>query len=177
MTVDTRLHTADELLRMPDDGFRYELVRGELRKTSPAGGQHGRIAARILIRLGSHVEQHALGVTYSSETGFILGRNPDSVRAPDVAFVSRERVVDVTGYIPGPPDLAVEVVSPNDSYSEVREKTREWLRAGTRAVVVVDGAKHLVELHRRDRIDVVEDVLEIEDIVPGWKLPVTQIFE
>ena len=177
MTVETRLHTADELLRMPDDGFRYELVRGELRKMSPAGGRHGRIAARLLIRLGTHVEQRNLGVTYGSETGFILSRDPDTVRAPDLAFTRTERFIDTAGYVPGAPDLVVEVVSPSDTYSEVRAKTRAWLAAGTRAVVIADGEKRLVEVHRVDGVTIVDDVLEVDDVVPGWKLPVAEIFD
>ncbi|MGZ8868456.1 MAG: Uma2 family endonuclease, partial [Thermoanaerobaculia bacterium] len=86
MTVDARLFTADELLRLPEDGCRFELVEGELKKMSPAGGRHGRIAHRISLRLGAYVEQHELGVVYSSDTGFLLSRTPDTVRAPDVAF-------------------------------------------------------------------------------------------
>jgi Uma2 family endonuclease len=177
MTVDTRLPTADELLRMPDDGFRYELVRGELRKMSPAGGDHGDIAMTIGAHLKSFAKASSLGKVYAAETGFLLSRNPDTVRAPDVAFVRTERVVKTSGYIPGAPDLVIEVVSPSDTYSEVRAKTREWLNAGTRAVVIVDGAKRLVEVHRMNEMVIVDDVLAVEDVVPGWRLAVAEIFE
>lgn len=181
MTVDARLFTADELLRLPGDGSRYELVRGELRKMSPAGSKHGRVAARILIRLGTFVEQHGLGVVYAAETGFVLGRSPDTVRAPDVAFVRAERVVNADGFYPAAPDLAVEVLSPSDSFSEVQEKTHEWLQAGTRAVVLVDPAKRLVTVQRADGNRVVSaavaDVLSLPDIVPGWALPLRDLFE
>lgn len=181
MTVDARLFTADELLRLPDDGFRYELVRGELRKMPPAGSKHGRIAARVLIRLGTFVEQHRLGVVYAAETGFVLGRGPDTVRAPDVAFVRAERVVTADGFYPAAPDLAVEVLSPSDSFGEVQEKTREWLQAGTRAVVLVDPAKRQVTIQRADDSRIVSaavtDVLSVPEVVPGWELPLSEIFD
>jgi len=119
MTVDTRFFTADELLRLPDDGYRYELVRGELRKMSPAGSRHGVVAAAIIGSLAPFVREHSLGKVFTSETGFLIQRDPDTVRAPDCAFVQTERFIDTPGYFPGAPDLAVEVISPGDSYSEV----------------------------------------------------------
>jgi hypothetical protein len=103
---------------MPDDGFRYELVRGELRRMPPAGDEHGYLALEIASDLRNHVKANNLGRTDAAETGFKLASDPDTVRAPDVAFVRRERaekVGRVTGYWPGAPDLAVEVVSPNDT--------------------------------------------------------------
>ena len=105
--------TADELLAMPSDGYRYELIRGELRQMSPAGSQHGKIAARIGRRLGQFVEENSLGETYAAETGFIIDTAPDTVRAPDASFVSQKRVEAVgetEKIFPGPPDLAIEVI-------------------------------------------------------------------
>src|SRR5436305_1305530 len=122
MTVGT-LMTADELLRLPDDRWRYELVRGELRKMPPAGASHGHVAAQVLVSLGSYVKEHRIGRVYAAETGFRISRRPDTVRASDAAFVRAERVVDTAGFIEGPPDAAFEVVSPGDSYSEIEEKT------------------------------------------------------
>src|SRR4051812_33275237 len=110
------LLTADEFLRIADDGMRRELVRGEVREMSPAGSRHGRVGATILSRLESYVREHGFGVVFNADTGFRLASNPDTVRAPDVAFVSRERadrVGDVEEFWPGAPDLAVEVVSPS----------------------------------------------------------------
>jgi len=104
MTTEVIETTAAALLQMPDDGFRYELVRGELRKMSPAGHQHGKIAAILTGSLFHHVIHHDLGVVYAAETGFKLGSNPDHVRAPDVAFVRRERAEqagNLEGYWPG----------------------------------------------------------------------------
>src|ERR1043165_1921410 len=108
MTVDTRLMTADELLQMPDDGMRHELVRGELTTMVPPGIEHGEIALAIGAELRAFVKQHGLGRAYV-ETGYVLERNPDTVRGPDVSFVRADRVVKSRKYYSGPPDLAVEV--------------------------------------------------------------------
>ncbi|RMH91081.1 MAG: Uma2 family endonuclease, partial [Calditrichaeota bacterium] len=174
--------TAEELLHMSGDGFRYELVRGELRKISPTGQRHGRIANRIATSLSNHVWEHDLGDVFAAETGFKLSENPDTVRAPDVAFVCRERleqVEDQEGFFPGAPDLAVEVISPGDTYSQVEEKVRDWLDAGARMVVVTDPRTRSVKVYRscKDvRVLTEDDLLDGEDVVPGWKLPVKDIF-
>ncbi len=174
--------TADELLALPDDGFRHELIRGELRKMAPAGGRHGMIAVDIATSLNQHVKAHNLGRVFAAETGFVLASDPDTVRAPDAAFVRRERVEQagtVEGYWPGAPDLAVEVISPNDTYTYVEEKVIEWLDAGTRMVVTVNPRARAVTVYRsRDDIAVLneEDVLDSGEVVPGWSVPVKQLF-
>ncbi len=120
---------------MPDDGLRRELVRGELRTMNPADHPHGRVAMRFGWPLAQHVEENGLEAVYSAETGFVLESNPDTVRAPDVAFVRRDRVEEVgetAGFFPGPPDLAVEVVSFGDSYAQVEEKVAGRLQDGGR---------------------------------------------
>lgn len=176
MTV-TSLMTADELLHMRDDGFRYELVRGELRKMSPSGSAHGRIAGRISGSLGSHVRQRRLGEIFVADAGFRIARSPDTVRAPDVGFVRSERVVDTPKFFEGAPDIAFEVISPSDIYTEVDEKTKEWLAAGTQAVVIVNPSQKSVRIIRAEQIVDVTDVLALDDIVPGWRLPLTELFE
>src|SRR4051812_16549369 len=138
MALETRIYTAADLLRMPDNGWRYELVRGELRKMTPAGGPHGRIAARLASRLDQYVEAHDLGFVYAAETGFLIATQPDTVRAPDVAFVSADHADaddDDEGFVNGAPDLVAEVVSPSDTYAAVEEKAFAWLAAGTRMVL------------------------------------------
>src|SRR5262249_41275558 len=112
--------TADELLRLPDDEHRYELVRGELRRMAPAGGGPGLDAMLIGARRFSYVESHRLGYVFAAETGFYLERDPDTVRAPDVSFVRQDRISRplTSGYLPLSPDLAVEVVSPSESAEE-----------------------------------------------------------
>lgn len=118
--------TAEQLLAMPDPG-RCELVRGEIVLMSPAGSRHGWIIAYITIRLGEAVLRLGLGRIFGAETGFILRRNPDTVRAPDVAFVRAERLAGglPVGFFPGAPDLAVEVRSPGDDDEEVQAKVEE----------------------------------------------------
>jgi len=180
--IQSRPVTADELLRIPDDGFRYELIAGELRKMTPAGGQHGRIAMRAGRSLANHVESNGLGAVFAAETGFRLASAPDTVRAPDAAFIAKERadqIGEVPGYLPGAPDLAVEVVSPGDTYSEVVEKAFDWLDAGTHLVVVVDPRRRNVTLYRsRDDIRILAegDVLDGGEVVPGWRVPVRDLF-
>ena len=182
MSTTIQPMTGEDLLRMPDDGFRYELVRGELRKMSPAGHKHGRIAMRVATPLDSHVIANKLGVVYAAETGFIISSDPDTVRAPDVAFVIQSRldeVGDVEGYWPGAPDLVVEVISPNDTYAEVEEKVLEWLEAGARMVVVVNPRKSAVTVYRSltDIVVLTEnDTLNGGIVVPGWTLAVKDIF-
>jgi Uma2 family endonuclease len=178
MTVDTRLMTAEELLEMPDDGMLHELVNGELTTMSPAGEKHGRITMRIAIHLGQYVAAHQLGDVFSSDTGFILTRNPDTVRAPDVPFVSKARALDERGFFPGAPDLAVEVLSPNDRYGEVEEKIVEYLSAGTQVVIVIDPIREIAWIHTsKERIQLaIDDLLEAPDVVPGWSLPLRELF-
>lgn len=174
--------TAEELLCMPDDGFRYELVGGELRKMTPAGNIHGRVAMNLGTSLNNHVKAYNLGAVYAAETGFKLARDPDTVRAPDVAFIGRERleaVGEVEGYWPGAPDLAVEVISPGDSYVEVEEKVFDWLEAGTKMVVTVNPRKRSATVYRSlTDITVLtnSDVLDGDDIVPDFWLAVREIF-
>jgi Uma2 family endonuclease len=180
MVTTSQLITADDLWRMPDDGYRYELVRGELRQMSPAGHQHGRIAINITIPLGQYVRANHLGAVYAAETGFRLA--PDHVRAPDVAFIRQERLEengDREGFWPGAPDLAVEVISPSDTYTEVEEKIFDWLEAGTRMVIVVNPRQRLVTVYRAldDIVILTEnDQLDGGEVVPGWTMPVHEVF-
>lgn len=183
MSVETQLVTAADLLRMPRGVWRYELVRGELRRMSPAGHAHGRIAARFLLRLGLHVERQRLGAVYAAETGFVLQTAPDTVRAPDVAFVTAARLrstpLSPEGFFPGAPDLAVEVVSPSDSYSDVHAKVIEWLDGGCRVVVVADPKKQSAAVYRSLTSVVLlsgEQALVIEDLLPGWSVQVSDLF-
>ena len=115
MSTTHTLVTADELFMMPDDGFRYELVKGELRRMPPAGSEHGAIGINIALVVAQFVKAHDLGVVFGADTGFKIASNPDTVRAPDLAFVRRERIPAggvPREFWPGAPDLAVEVISP-----------------------------------------------------------------
>jgi len=174
--------TADDLFSMPDDGFRYELVKGELRKMAPAGHEHGRVAIRFTWRLAQQVETNNLGAVYAAETGFLISTNPDTVRAPDVAFVSQKRLAQVKraeGYWPGAPDLAVEVVSPGDTYIEVEEKAIEWLEAGTLMVLALNPRKRTVTVFRSlNDIVILNEAssLDLDEVVPGFKVAIKDIF-
>jgi Uma2 family endonuclease len=174
--------TAEDLWQLPPDGWRYELVRGALHQMAPAGSDHGTIVMNIAGPLHQHVRAHDLGTVYAAETGFLLSRNPDTVRAPDAAFIMRDRVVaagKVSGYWPGAPDLVVEVISPGDLYTEVTEKVADWLAAGTRLVFIVDPRRQTVTIHRAPsqmQTLAIQDTLDAEPVVPGWRLPVADIF-
>ena len=182
MTTKARLRTAEELLAMPDDGFRYELLRGELIKMPPAGHMSSFYEMRVGIKLSAFIDENKLGRTYSSNGGFRLASNPDTVLAPDASFVRQERVDavgDGDGYFPGAPDLAIEVISPSDRYTEVEAKVEEWLNAGTLMVVVVNPRNRTVRVYRSltDSILLTEaNTLDGGDVVPGWRLPVSDIF-
>ncbi|MCY3759840.1 MAG: Uma2 family endonuclease [Gemmatimonadetes bacterium] len=132
--------------------------------------------------LDQFVRENQLGAVYAAETGFKLAEDPDLVRAPDVAFVRRDRVEAVgetQGFWPGAPDLAAEVLSPGETSAEVEEKITDWLDAGTRLVLVVDPENQTVTLHRsrRDvRVLTIDDVLEGGEVVPEWTLPIRDIF-
>lgn len=180
--IETKSVTADELLKMPDDGLRYELIEGELRPMPPAGHDHGRIGMDLGAPLHRFVTINRLGKVYAAETGFLLRVNPDTVRAPDLAFVRQERVEQVgrtKGYFPGAPDLAVEVVSPNDTVSEVEEKVQEWLEYGTRLVWVVSPKLRTVTVYRSltdARILTEKDILDGGDVIPGFQIAVAELF-
>lgn len=182
MSTTVQSMTAADLLRLPTDGRRYELIRGELRQMAPAGPTHGRLAMRIASHLFQHVEAHHLGTVYAAETGFQLTQNPDTVRAPDVAFVSQERcetVGEIEGYWPGAPDVAIEVISPSDRYADVEDKVVEWLAAGSRMVIVVNPRQQSVTVYH-SHTDMVrlteEDTLDGGEVVPGWRLPIKEVF-
>jgi Uma2 family endonuclease len=174
--------TADELLAMPDDGYRYELVKGELIRMSPTGDEHGQVTVTLTAAVYLHVKEHNLGRVYAAETGFKLESDPDTVRAPDIAFVSRKRV-EATGTIPGfrsgAPDLVVEVLSPSDRIGKVEAKVKQWLETGARLVWIVSPKLHTVTVYR-SLTDIVtfteKDILDGSDVVPGFEIKVADIF-
>ena len=182
MSATAQPLTAEELLRMPDDGNRYELISGELTKRSTGSYKHGRIAANIAGSLIPFVTNNKLGIVCIADTGFLLSSNPDTVRAPDVAFIGKSRleeIGDVEVFFPGPPDLAVEVISPSDSYAEVDEKVCSYLDAGAQMVIVVNPRKRSITVYcsLTDITILTEsDVLNGGIVVPGWEMAVRDIF-
>jgi Uma2 family endonuclease len=175
--------TARELFELPDDGKRYELVEGELREMAPAGARHGRTAMKLASRLDRHAESNSLGIVLAAETGFKISRNPDTVRAPDVSFVARERVPPTgppEGYWELAPDLAVEVVSPNDTAADVQSKVQMWLESGVRLVwVVYPETRSVVAYESLKEISTftARDILSGGEVVSGFESPVAGIFE
>lgn len=174
------LLTAEELLRLNLPNKRTELVRGQLVVREPAGYVHGDIAMRLGAAILRHVETHSLGRVFAAETGFTLARGPDTVRAPDVAFVQSERLPSPPprGFADLAPDLAVEVLSPDDRPGEVLEKVGDWLNAGTLLVWVVDPGRRIARVYRADGSEShVDDggSLEGEELLPGFRLPLTAL--
>jgi Uma2 family endonuclease len=174
--------TAQELFEYSHEPFRTELVAGKLCEMEPAGALHGVVAARICELLSRHVRAHDLGVVFGAETGFQLESDPDTVRAPDASFVSRERIV-TTGipneFFPGPPDVAFEVTSPGDRRGEVQSKTASWLAAGTHAVIVVDPRVRTATIRRggcSPQVVGEGGVLDLEDVLAGFAPAVDELF-
>ena len=182
METSTQM-TADELLRLRDDGRCYELVRGELRVMEPPGARHGAAAMRLGAMLAQHALANRLGVVFAAETGVVLARSPDTVRAPDAAFVRKERIPPGgpgPTYFEGAPDLAVEVLSPGDTALEIEDKVEEYHAAGARAVWVVNPKRRRVTAHRPGAAPLVlheGESLDAGDVVPGFRCAVAEIFD
>jgi len=179
MATTEHITTAAQLLEASGLG-RCELVQGELIMMSPAGSRHGAVVARLTGRIVAFVEERRLGAVFGAETGFQIQQKPDTVRAPDVAFVQVSRIpADLPeGFFPGPPDLAVEVVSPSDRASEVLAKVQDWLEAGCAVVWVVDPETRRIFVYQGVEVSVVKEsgALAGGDLLPGFSLPVAEIF-
>lgn len=179
-TAAQAIQTADELLHatgLP----RCELVRGELRTMTPAGEQRGDLVNELAFVVTGYVKAHRLGKVYAAETGFVLARHPDTVRAPDIAFVASPRVPKrgSHGFFEGAPDLAVEMLSPDDRAGEVNEKVQDYLAAGTRSVWVFDPRSRTVTVYRGGgKAAVLREADTLRDeVVPGFELLVRNVFE
>jgi Uma2 family endonuclease len=180
MSHPARVVTAEELFQYPDSKY-YELVRGVPRVSEPPGGVHGAIAGRIVARLADHVERLGLG-TVLVEAGYILQRAPDTVRGPDVSFISLARLPPdqiPEQFIPGAPDLAIEILSPSSRWSEVEEKIADYFVAGTHLVWVVDPRERRAIVRYPDRpprVVASGECLDGEDVVPGFALALAELF-
>ncbi|PYV09182.1 MAG: Uma2 family endonuclease [Acidobacteria bacterium] len=183
MATKARL-TAEDLWRIPADDIRRELVDGKIIEMAPAGGIHGKYVTVIARRLADHVERHGGGEVLTGDVGFILNlpRDPERVRAPDVAFISTARLPG--GELPreflrGAPDLAVEVLSPSESPIEVQQKVREYLDSGARLVWIVAPDANTVTAYRADGTAQLlreSDMLQGEDVLPGFSLRLGDFF-
>jgi len=172
--------TAEELFAYPEHD-RYELVRGTLRVCEPPGGVHGRLATRVASLLHAYVERHNLG-TVLVEAGFVLRQRPDTVRGPDISFVGRARMTPEQvpeEFIAGTPDLAIEILSPDDRGPGIEEKLADYFEAGARLVWVVDPRRRVITVHHPDRSSIhrtSRDMLDGEDVVPGFHCSVAEVF-
>lgn len=148
MSIASSIRTAEQLLNADEIG-RAELVRGELHMMTPASYRHGRIAGELFGLIWEFADKHDLGELAAAETGFLLSRDPDTVRAADVAFVRKSRLSSIPqrGYFQGAPDVAVEVLSPNDTASKVLDKVQDWLHAGSVQVWVVDPERATLSIY------------------------------
>ena len=182
-TTSIALMTAEELMELPHgEGFRYELINGELEKTMSAGLPHGRITMRLAGSLAEFIWTHGLGEIYAAETGFQLTFGPDTVLAPDIAYISKERLEQVgesDRFWPGAPDLVVEVLSPSDRPGKVNKKTLLWLGYGAKQVWIVNQKNRTVTVYRSPSDTTTfcgSDYLEAQDLLPGFRLSLDRIF-
>jgi Uma2 family endonuclease len=177
--MTTALMTAEQLLQASVPNKRAELVRGRLVIREPAGWRHGAVAMNLAARLAQHVDLTGAGQLLAAETGFTLARNPDTVRAPDIAFVRRERLPsDTTGFAELAPDLVVEVLSPDDRPGEVLAKVADWLDAGALRVWVIDPERRIARVYRQDGTETIVEAggsLQGEDVLPGFSCTLASI--
>jgi Uma2 family endonuclease len=180
--VASKLITAEEFARMPEphDGTLLELVRGEVVEVSRPKPRHGHICSKIDRRLGIFVEQHNLGWILVNDTGVIVERDPDTVRGPDLCFYSLERMPTIPEtYSECAPELAVEVLSPDDRMTDVREKVREYLAAGVKLVWVVDPDTKSLMVYTgtlRGKEYSGLDTIDGGDVLPGFTIRVSEFF-
>lgn len=175
-TTSSALATIADLEQHPG---RCELIDGEIVEMSPAGFEHGFVVANVAALLRAVVLQGKLGRVLAGDPGFIFDQH--NVRAPDVAFLDRDRVAKapVRGFMPFVPNLAVEVVSPGDSHSEVVAKARMWLQRGVGLVWVVDPPSQTVEIHVRGAPIIIReatDRIDGGDVLPGFSCQVAEFF-
>lgn len=183
------LHTAEDLLRMPDDAWRYELVQGRLVRMPPAGLEHGAISVDLATAIRTFVHEQRLGRVFGAETGFLVSApdDPDTVLAPDLAFIAASRVPrhgtrDWVGFARLAPDLVVEIASPSQSRRAVSAKARQWLDAGVRIVWVVRPSSRQVDVWEQDRNPEVRTIQGEEQLVggnvlPGFSYDLTQLWQ
>ncbi len=181
MAVTGRM-AAEALAALPADGYQYDLIDGDLHRMSAPEAEHSEVAGEFFRRIANHVVERGLGRVYAAETGFLLGRDPDTVLAPDVAFVRAERLpppAERRGYLPLAPDLVVEIVSPSDRTGEIQQKVDRYLDAGVRLVWTVDPDARTVAVYRPGHPPLVRhqgDTVDGEDVLPDLHLPVADFF-
>ena len=180
-TANPKLMTADDLLRLYGKGVRGELIRGVLHETMASGLRHGKIAMLLGAKFVVHVAPTGLGHVFGSDSGVLLETNPDTVREPDIAYVSAERLpldADIDGYCPVAPDLVVEIKSPSDSERQVDDKATMWLDFGVRMALVINPEARTIRVRQPGLPTVIltmDDTLDGGDVLPGFSCPVREI--
>ena len=178
-----KLLTAEDLLEMHSKGIKGELIRGVFCETVATGIEHGEIAGNFIIGIGTFVKSRRLGRVFGSDSGIRLERGPDTVREPDVGFISAEKIplgTRVPGYSEVTPDLVIEIKSPSDSVREMNDRAHMWLRHGVGMAVVTYPDTRTLDVYRHDGPTVTlteDDILDGAPVLPGFTLPVREVFE
>ena len=181
LPLPDEIYTAEDLLGFPSD-WHYELIEGYLRPMPmPTGNPHGRYTALMTLFLMQHIVEKAAGDCFAAESGFLTRRNPDTVKAPDFAFIRKERltVPQGNGFTTIIPDLVLETRSPSDREAAVQEKVQEWLAAGVQVVLDLDPARETVTVYRANQDPLIlsaGDSFTAEEILPGFSLPLRKVF-
>lgn len=180
---EKKVWTDEELMELPEDGHRYEVVNGELVDMGISGALHSYVCSTLMIILGTYVRTHRLGVMFDSSTAFKM--KDGNRRSPDLSFFAKERLQGMTelpfGFLEGAPDLAVEVLSPQNTLEEIHDRLVDYFANGTRLAWVVHPIEHYILVYRSaqetDRLLKSVDTLEGEEVVPGFTLPVFHLFQ
>lgn len=175
------VHTAEDLERLSAQGYHYELIKGELRTMAPPGGPHGSSTSRLSFYVMQITISQELGEAFAAETGFLVGRNPDTVLAPDFAFVVKDRLPQPLpkSYVPVVPDIVLETRSPNDTRQEVADKVALWLELGVRLVWELNPQTRILAVHQNNQMPRFlgeNDTLDGGDVLPGLSVPVARLF-
>ena len=182
-TTKTGLLTADDLLNLYSQGVKGELIKGVLHEKVSAGGKHGDIAGSLIGAIWAYTRPRRLGRVGGTDTGILLEHNPDTVREPDVYYISAETLplnISVSGYYEVIPDAVAEVFSPSDSRPEFDAKIRMWLDFGVRLVIAVYPETRTIATHQPGRPPTTlnyNDTLDGGDVIPGFQCPVREIFD
>jgi len=183
VTKEKKVWTDEEFMALPKDGHRYEIVNGELVDMGSSGALHGYVCSTIMILLGTYIRTHKLGAMFDSSTAFKM--KSGNRRSPDISFFAKERLQGMTelptGFLEGAPDLAVEVLSPGNTVEEIHDKLVEYFENGTRLVWMIHPMEHYVLVYRSsqepDRLLKSVDSLDGEEVIPGFTLPVAELFQ
>lgn len=182
-TTKRKLLTAEDLLELDGKGIKGELIRGVFCETVSTGIEHGEIAANFSGEIRTFIKPRRLGRVFTSDSGIRLEREPDTVREPDVGFISADRLplgTRVTRYSEVVPELVVEIVSPSDTVREMYDRACMWLRHGVTLVWVADPDTRTVDVYRQDGTTITlfeDDVLDGALVLPGFTLPVREVFD